>query len=109
MFKYAKIENEETKQCSVGLGTDTSFYESIGMVEMDVEEAYDGSWYLQGYAPEKPQSIINEEQIVSLKQKLSETDYVVIKIAEGEATAEEYSEILKMRKQWREEIRSLGG
>ena len=51
---YAKIENEETKVCSVGIGTDTEFYRSIGMTEMEVEQAYDGSWYLKGYAPKKP-------------------------------------------------------
>ena len=54
MLKYAKITNEETKECSVGIGTDTEFYKSIGMVEMDVEEAYNGTWYVKGYAPEKP-------------------------------------------------------
>ena len=50
---YAKIINEETKQVSVGIGTNTAFYKSIGMSEMEVEQAYDGSWYLKGYAPEK--------------------------------------------------------
>lgn len=54
MLKYAKIENEETKQCSVGLGTNTDFYKSIGMVEMEVEQAYNGQWYLAGYCPVKP-------------------------------------------------------
>lgn len=55
MFKYAKIINEETKQCEVGLGTNTEFYKSIGMTEQEVEQAWNGAWYLQGYAPEKPQ------------------------------------------------------
>ena len=54
MKKYAKVINQETKVCEVGLGTNTAFYQSIGMTEMDVEQAYDGSWYLKGYAPEKP-------------------------------------------------------
>ena len=54
MKKYAKIINEETKACEVGLGTNSTFYQSIGMVEMEVEQAYDGSWYVKGYAPEKP-------------------------------------------------------
>ena len=54
MKKYAKIINEETKACEVGLGTNSKFYQSIGMVEMEVEQAYDGGWYLQGFAPEKP-------------------------------------------------------
>lgn len=54
MKKYAKIINEETKECNVGLGTDTEYYESIGMKEIDVEQAYNGRWYVEGYAPEKP-------------------------------------------------------
>ena len=55
MKKYAKIINEETKECEVGLGTNGAFYESIGLEEMDVEEAYNGSWYLEGFAPQKPE------------------------------------------------------
>ena len=51
MKKFAKIENEETKIVSVGLGTNVEFYETIGMTEMEVEQGYDGNWYLQGYAP----------------------------------------------------------
>ena len=51
---YAKIINDETKQVSVGTGTNTAFYKSIGMSEMDVEQGYSGQWYLKGYAPEKP-------------------------------------------------------
>ena len=54
MKMYAKIINEETKQCSVGDGNNFGFYQSIGMTEQEVEQAYDGSWYLLGYAPEKP-------------------------------------------------------
>lgn len=60
MKKYAKIENEETKKCSVGLGDDKEYYESIGMMEMDVEHAYDGNWYVEGYAPEKPEPTHDE-------------------------------------------------
>lgn len=68
MKKYAQIINEETKQCNVGLGTDTEFYASLGMVEMDVEEAYNGSWYLAGYAPEKP--VPTKEEISVLREQL---------------------------------------
>lgn len=53
MKKYAKVINEETKACEVGLGTNTKFYQSIGMIEMEVEQVHDGSYYLQGYAPQK--------------------------------------------------------
>ena len=58
---YAIIINEETKQVSVGTGTNTTFYQSIGMSEMEVEQGYDGQWYLKGYAPEKPQTVKEQE------------------------------------------------
>ena len=61
MVKYAKIVNEETKEVSVGLGTDVEFYKSIGMEEMDVEQAWNGSWYLKGYAPKKPEPTTEEQ------------------------------------------------
>ena len=60
MLKYAKVINEETKACEVGLGTNSAFYQSIGMAEMEVEQAYDGSWYVKGYAPVQPISEQNE-------------------------------------------------
>lgn len=53
MIKYAKIINNETKQCEVGTGTNADFYKSIGMSEMDVEMSPAGGWYLAGYAPKK--------------------------------------------------------
>ena len=53
MLKYAKIINDTTKACEVGFGTNANFYQSIGMVEQEVEQAYDGAWYLKGYAPQK--------------------------------------------------------
>lgn len=52
---YAKIINPETKQCVVGTGINTEFYQSIGMTKMDVEQAYNGAWYLSGFLPVKPQ------------------------------------------------------
>ena len=61
MKKYAKVINEETKLCEVGLGTNSAFYQSIGMTEMEVEQAYNGQWYLKGYAPAKPEPTIKEQ------------------------------------------------
>ena len=63
---YARIVNEETKEVSVGLGTDVEFYKSIGMKEMEVEQAYNGKWYLKGYAPAKPEPTV-EEQVAKLE------------------------------------------
>ena len=63
MKKYAKIINDNTKECEVGVGTNTEFYRSIGMEEMDVEQAYTGNWYLEGYAPEKPAETYVEKRL----------------------------------------------
>ena len=71
---YAKIENEETKQVSVGTGTNTAFYQSIGMSEMEVEQSYDGSWYLKGYAPEKPTEQKEAEVRAVRNRYLEQTD-----------------------------------
>ena len=70
MLKYAKIENEETKQVLVGLGTNIDFFKSIGMVEMEVEQAYNGGWYLMGYAPEKPAP--TKEEVSQLRESAYE-------------------------------------
>lgn len=47
------------------------------------------------------------EQIGLLQGKLSATDYVVVKIAEGVATEDDYAEVLKDRAKWRAEINEL--
>ena len=47
MIKYAKIINELTGLVEVGLGTNTDFYKSIGMCELDVKQSdIDSNWYL---------------------------------------------------------------
>lgn len=66
--KYAKIINEETKLCDVGLGTNIPLYKSLGMIPLDVEEAYDGQWYLAGYAPVKPEPTL-QETLEALEKK----------------------------------------
>ena len=78
MKKYARIVNEETKQCEVGLGTNSAFYQSIGMTEIEVEQAYDGSWYVKGFAPEKPVEEL-QAQVRSVRNRyLEQTDKFMI-------------------------------
>ena len=74
MILYARITDINTNKCEVGLGTNDAFYKSIGMVKMDVEQAWDGNWYKEGYAPSKPSSVEKEEDIVELKAKLKNID-----------------------------------
>lgn len=105
MKKYAKVINEETKACEVGLGTNSAFYQSIGMTEMDVEQAYDGSWYVEGYAPEKPQAEIKAERIAELEAYLASTDWYAIR--ESETGIDIPAEVKKARADARAEISSL--
>ena len=69
MKKYAQIIDNETKLCNVGVGTNTNFYKSIGMELLDVEQAYDGQWYLQGYAPTKSD---DEQALEELRKEQTE-------------------------------------
>jgi len=96
MLKYAKIINEQTKQCDVGLGTNTKFYESIGMTEMDVEQAYNGNWYVAGYAPEET---VEEKNEKIRKQRQAryvvESDPIRLDYDEALARGEESAEQLK--------------
>jgi hypothetical protein len=56
MKKYAKIIDPEKGICEVGIGTDEEFYKQIGMELMDVEQGYNGGWYLPGYVPVPPKT-----------------------------------------------------
>lgn len=89
-LKYAKVVDETSKLCEVGLGTNEAFYQSIGMTKQDVELAYDGSWYLYGYAPKKPEPTI-EEQVAQKEREydMSRWQREII-LAEGSG-ASEYS------------------
>lgn len=57
--------------------------------------------------PEPSADEIKAQEIAELKQYLADTDYVVIKIAEGVATAEEYAEVLQKRAEARTRINEL--
>lgn len=63
MIKYVKIINEKTNEVSVALGNNPP----SDYVEMDVEQAYDGNWYLVGYVPEKPAP--THEEISALREQ----------------------------------------
>lgn len=47
------------------------------------------------------------EQIAQLKEQLLRTDYQAIKFAEGWLSADEYTETLNQRQQWRDQINAL--
>lgn len=78
-------------------------------------------WYIEKIAehryeikaiPEPSEAEIIAQQVAELKQKLDDSDYTVIKIAEAtgeeaEALREKYAQVIADRKAWREEINQL--
>ena len=56
---------------------------------------------------EKWEKDVTGAELMQLKQYLADTDYVVIKIAEGVATKEEYAEVLQKRAEARARINEL--
>ena len=58
---------------------------------------------------EKDRQFEINNEIAILESQLISTDYVVLKIAEGVATEEEYADVLKDRAEWRARINELEG
>ena len=63
MRLYAKIMNEDTGAVQVGTGTHEEYYKRIGMELMDVEQAENGDWYLEGRAPRKTLDELKAEAV----------------------------------------------
>ena len=78
MKVYAQIIDEETKQVNIGTGTNTTFYKSIGMTEMEVEQAYNGSYYLKGYAPTQNLDELKSDKLSELTTITSKFDNQLI-------------------------------
>lgn len=74
MLKYAQVLNQDTKECSIGLGSNAEFYKSIGMILQDVEQGYDGSWYLAGYAPHKSLDELKKEKLEEVKTEVDKAN-----------------------------------
>lgn len=99
MLKYAKIIDEETKLCNVATGTNVEFYKSIGMEEMDVEQAYDGNWYVAGYAPQ-PSIDYQNEQIRQQRQARYVVESDPLRLDYDEALAREQDNAEELKAQW---------
>ncbi len=108
MLKYAKISEEQTKKCDVGLGSNIAFYKSIGMTEMDVEQAYNGQWYVKGYAPLKPEPTDEEQKQKRAAAYQAEVDPItahIQRLRDEEGEEEKIKELIEQRKQKVEEIK----
>lgn len=84
MYKYVKFNKESGLCTEVGNGTNTDFYKSIGMVDMEVEQGYDGLYYLKGYAPTKPEEQVTLEDT---QQAMANTQTRIAEIKDELITA----------------------
>lgn len=75
---------------------------------VEARDAWDEYETVMQFVPYTPEQLA-ELRIGELKRQLKATDYVVIKIAEGAATFDEYAEVIAQRVAWRQEINDLEG
>ena len=103
---YVYVENNQI----IGSGEAKLLNKDILSVEVN-EEIYNDikryMWNGEAIVINPDYKEDNSERIAELKQLLADTDYVVIKIAEGVATAEEYADVIANRQAWRQEINQL--
>lgn len=117
-MKMYAVLNDESRLCSVA----SAEYREGSSVEIDFPDDFDINShmeyrYVDGELVHDPEPIPPEVQIAQLKAKLSETDYVVVKLAEAQVAGvsmqsedeERYRDIIEQRCGWRAEINELEG
>lgn len=90
MLMFSKVINEETKEVQVGFGDNKEYFESLGMTEQDVEQAWDGNWYLTGFAPVKPVPTDAEISVIRAQLYASDSDAVFNSYQQGVASLQDY-------------------
>ena len=99
---YAKIINNETKEVVVVENATREFIEANGFTEMDVEQAYNGFWYVEGYAPEEPAPTEEEQRQKREQAYTLEVDPItchISRLADEEQTPEIEQEIAELKQE----------
>ena len=78
----------------------------IDVPAVEAKEAWDEYEDILRFVPFSEKEAA-EIRIADLKQKLSDTDYNILKIVEGAATLTEKADIIAQRALWRKEINEL--
>lgn len=74
-----KTYNPKTHEVLVAVGDNIPFFESMGYTEVgEVEQAYDGRYFIAGYAPTKPQEEIEKQVRAERDRRLAETDWYMM-------------------------------
>lgn len=110
MLKYAKMEDSILHTVSVGLGTNHTFYESLGMTPMKVAQSdVDGQWYLADFVPRKSEKEKRrgeaEARMAEVLHYLDSSDWYAVRFAETGVPIPD--EVREKRQAAREEIDAL--
>lgn len=74
-----KIHNQETNEVLIAVGDDIQFFESMGYTEVgEVEQAYDGRYFVAGCAPTMPQEEVATHARAERDRRLAETDWYMM-------------------------------
>lgn len=106
----AKIINTELKTVNVFSGTDIEWAVSKGYTEMEVEQAYNGSWYVEGYAPEEPAPTEEEQRQkreVAYTQEVDPITCHISRLADEEQTPEIEQEIAKLKQERADKVEEI--
>lgn len=79
MICWYKIYDPKTHEVLVGVGDDVPFFKSMGYTEVgEVEQAYDGRYFIAGYAPTKPQEEFEKQVRAERDRRVAETDWYMM-------------------------------
>lgn len=79
MIHRYKIQNENTKEVLIAVGDDIEWFEAMGYTEVgEVEQAYDGRYYVAGYAPEPTDEELSTQARTERDRKIAKTDYYLM-------------------------------
>lgn len=74
-----KIHDQETNEVLIAVGDNSQFFESMGYTEVgEVEQAYDGRYFVAGHAPAMPQEEIVTQIRAERNRRLAETDWYMM-------------------------------
>ena len=79
-----KIHDQETNEVLIAVGDNSQFFESMGYTEVgEVEQAYDGRYFVAGYAPTMPQEEIEAQRLAEAKRIRAEQVGTIIVEVDG--------------------------
>lgn len=79
-----KIHDQETNEVLIAVGDNSQFFESMGYTEVgEVEQAYDGRYFVAGYAPTMSQEEIEAQRLAEAKRIRAEQVGTIIVEVDG--------------------------